>query len=102
MSATVNVGLLGFGMAGRLFHAPFISNVAEMKLKKIKANRPESVALAQQRYPETEIVATEQGIFEDKTIDLVVIATANPTHFSLAKAALKAGKHVLVDKPFTI
>ncbi|MBJ6117856.1 oxidoreductase [Pontibacter sp. BT310] len=102
MAVTINVGLIGFGMSGRLFHAPFIANLAGLKLKKIKANRPESIALAQQQYPETEIVATEQDIFEDETIDLVVIATANPTHYSLAKAALQANKHVIVDKPFTI
>ncbi|MER2999433.1 oxidoreductase [Pontibacter populi] len=102
MAATIHVGLLGFGMAGRLFHAPFIANVAGLKLKKIKANRPESVALARLRYPKTEIVASEQDIIEDETIDLVVVATANPTHYNLAKAALLAGKHVLVDKPFTI
>jgi scyllo-inositol 2-dehydrogenase (NADP+) len=102
MAAILNVGLLGFGMAGRLFHAPFIKNVPGFRLSKIKANRPESIALANQRYPEAVIVADEQEIFADPSIDLVVIATANPTHYSLAKAALLADKHVLVDKPFTI
>ncbi|WP_238395806.1 oxidoreductase [Pontibacter pudoricolor] len=102
MEVTINVGLLGFGMSGRLFHAPFISNVAGLNLQKIKASRPESIALARQRYPETMIVETVEAIFEDEMIDLVVIATANPTHYSLAKAALLAGKHVLVDKPFTV
>lgn len=102
MTQTIHVGLLGFGMAGRLFHAPFITNVPGLQLKKIRANRPESINLAQQRYPEAEIVATDQAVFDDPAVDLVVIATANPTHYSLAKAALLAGKHVLVDKPFTI
>ncbi len=102
MNNIIHVGLLGFGMAGRLFHAPFISNVPGLKLKKIKTNRIESIELARQRYPTTGIVATEQEIFTDPEIDLVVIATANPSHYSLAKAALLAGKHVLVDKPFTI
>lgn len=89
-------------MAGRIFHAPFIANVPGLKLTKIKANREESVALAKQRYPEAEVVPQEQDIFGDASIDLVVVATANATHFALAKAALQAGKHVLVDKPFTI
>ncbi|WP_276495969.1 oxidoreductase [Pontibacter litorisediminis] len=102
MSKNINVGLLGYGMAGRIFHAPFISTVPGLNLKKIKANRAESVELARQRYPHVEVVAQEQDIFGDASIDFVVIATANPTHFSLAKAALQAGKHVLVDKPFTI
>ena len=102
MDQTVNVGLLGFGMAGRIFHAPFISIVPGLHLKKIKANRPESIALAEKRYPLTEIVSSENEIFNDDAIDLVVIATTNPTHYPLAKAALQAGKHVLVDKPFTV
>ncbi|TPE45934.1 oxidoreductase [Pontibacter mangrovi] len=102
MSKTINVGLIGFGMSGRIFHAPFISNTTGLQLKKIKANRPESVALARQRFPEAEVVPQEQDIFGDERIDLVVVASANPTHYKLAKAALEAGKHVLVDKPFTI
>ena len=102
MNQPLQVGLLGFGMSGRLFHAPFIASVPGLRLKKIKANRPESIKLALQRYPDAEVVATEQDILSDASIDLVVVATANPTHYSLAKAALLAGKHVLVDKPFTI
>ncbi|MCX2739297.1 oxidoreductase [Pontibacter anaerobius] len=102
MNQKINVGLLGFGMAGRIFHAPFISNVPGLHLKKIRANRAESVELANRRYPEAKVVPDEQDILGDETIDLVVIATANPTHYTLAKAALQAGKHVLVDKPFTI
>ncbi len=102
MAKTIHVGLIGFGMAGRLFHAPFITAVAGLNLRKIKANRPESINYAKQHYPDAVVVATEQEIFEDATIDLIVIATANPTHYTLAKAALQAGKHVLVDKPFTI
>ncbi|OKL41482.1 oxidoreductase [Pontibacter flavimaris] len=102
MNQPINVGLLGFGMAGRTFHAPFISNVPGLRLKKIKANREESIALARTRFPEAEVVPSEEDVFSDKSIDLVVIATANPTHYPLAKAALQAGKHVLVDKPFTI
>ncbi|PTX20171.1 putative dehydrogenase [Pontibacter mucosus] len=102
MNQSINVGLLGFGMAGRTFHAPFISNVPGLHLKKIKVNREESIALARTRFPEAQIVPSEEDIFSDASIDLVVIATANPTHYPLAKAALQAGKHVLVDKPFTI
>lgn len=102
MNQNINVGLIGFGMAGRIFHAPFIHNIPGLRLRKIRANRKESVELAQQRYPDAEVVSHEADILQDSSIDLVVVATANPTHFGLAKAALEAGKHVLVDKPFTI
>lgn len=102
MDKKINVGLLGYGMAGRIFHAPFIANVPGLALKKIRANRPESVALANQRYPEVEVVSSEEDILNDESIDLVVVATASPSHYKMAKAALQAGKHVLVDKPFTV
>lgn len=102
MNHPIHVGLIGFGLAGRTFHAPFIQHVPALKLHKIRANRPESVSAAQTLYPKAGVVASEEDIFADDKIDLVVIATANSTHFPLAKAALKAGKHVLVDKPFTI
>ncbi|RIJ41633.1 oxidoreductase [Pontibacter oryzae] len=102
MDKKINVGLLGFGTAGRIFHAPFISNVPGLVLKKIRANRAESVELANQRYPETEVVSSEEAIFNDESIDLVVVATSSPSHYAMAKAALQAGKHVLVDKPFTV
>jgi scyllo-inositol 2-dehydrogenase (NADP+) len=98
----LNVGLLGFGMAGRVFHAPIINAVPGLRLKKIRAGRPESVALAQERYPEAAVVPDDQSILGDDSIDLVIVATTNATHYSLAKAALLAGKHVVVEKPFTV
>lgn len=102
MKKDINVGLIGFGMAGRLFHAPFISNVPGLHLKKIRETRPENIKIINTFYPESEIVNNSQEILSDQSIDLVVVATPNTTHFDLAKEALKAGKHVLVDKPFTI
>lgn len=99
---TIPIGLLGFGMAGRVFHAPFISAVEGLKLYKIKANRPASIDLAKKLYPATEVVSDTVAILEDETIDLVIVATTNETHYSLAKAALEAGKHVVVEKPFTV
>jgi predicted dehydrogenase len=102
MEEKINVGLLGFGMAGRVFHAPFISSIPGFRLLKIRANRPESIELAQATYPSAEIVGDEKAILEDENIDLVVVATTNATHYTLAKAALRAGKHVVVEKPFTV
>ena len=102
MQNILNVGLLGFGMAGRVFHAPIISAIEGLRLKKIRAGRPESIALAQAVYPGAEVVPDDQGILQDESIDLVVVATTNSTHYSLAKAALMAGKHVVVEKPFTV
>ena len=102
MNKKVNVGLIGYGMAGQVFHAPVISSIPGLLLASIRETRPENIRLAQSRYPEAQIVADSQAILADAAIDLVVLATPNTTHFSLARQALLAGKHVVVDKPFTI
>lgn len=102
MSKLINVGLIGFGMAGSVFHAPFITNVPGLHLSKIRETRQENIAVANKRYPEATIVDNVKAIFEDAAIDLVVLATPNSSHLSLAKEALQAGKHVVVEKPFTV
>lgn len=102
MSKLINVGLVGFGMAGSVFHAPFITNVPGLRLTKIRETRSANIAVANERYPEAEIVKDVKAIFEDAAIDLVVLATPNSSHLSLAKEALQAGKHVVVEKPFTV
>ena len=102
MNKKVNVGLIGYGMAGQVFHAPVLSSIPGLLLASIRETRPENIRLAQSRYPEAQIVADSQAILADAAIDLVVLATPNTTHFSLARQALLAGKHVVVDKPFTI
>ncbi|HEY0272542.1 MAG TPA: Gfo/Idh/MocA family oxidoreductase, partial [Chitinophaga sp.] len=98
----LNVGLIGFGPGGRIFHAPFITNVPGLHLKRIREKRPENIALIKARYPNTEIVPEAGDIINDPSIDLVVVATPNSSHLPLAKEALLAGKHVVVEKPFTI
>ena len=102
MNRSFNVGLIGYGIAGQVFHAPMIKCIKEFNLKKIRETKQNNIQLATQRYPEVEIVADSNWIISDDSIDLVVLATPNTSHFSLAKEALTAGKHVVVDKPFTI
>ncbi len=102
MSNKLNVGLIGFGMSGSVFHAPFITNVPGLHLAKIRETRPENIAVANGRYPDAEIVQEAKAVFEDPAIDLVVLATPNASHLPLAKEALQAGKHVVVEKPFTV
>ncbi|MEI6945818.1 oxidoreductase [Paraflavisolibacter sp. H34] len=102
MNKLVNVGLVGFGMAGRIFHAPTISCVPGLRLKKIRQTNAANLPLINSRYPGTEVVPAATDIFSDADIELVVIGSPNATHYSLAKEALLAGKHVVVDKPFTV
>ncbi len=99
MSRSVNVGLVGYGMAGRVFHAPVISAVPQLRLAAIVERHGDA---SRQRYPGVAVVKDASEIFGNKDIELAVIATPNATHFDLARAALLAGKHVVVDKPFTV
>jgi scyllo-inositol 2-dehydrogenase (NADP+) len=94
----VRVGLIGFGMAGQAFHAPVIRGVQGMELACILERHGSK---AKERYPEVRVARTLDELFSDKTIALCVIATSNDSHFALAKACLEAGRHVVVDKPFT-
>ena len=101
MSDVIQVGLIGYGMAGQVFHAPMITSISGLELSLIRETRPDNIALAQSRYPSAIIVSDSEAILNDPNIDLIVIATPNTVHFSLAKQALLLGKHVVIDKPFT-
>jgi scyllo-inositol 2-dehydrogenase (NADP+) len=102
MKKKINVGLIGYGIGGQVFHAPLLTCVDGLMLKKIRVNNPSDAALANKRYPQVELVKDSKDIINDPTIDLVIITSPNTLHFALATEALNAGKHVVVDKPFTI
>jgi predicted dehydrogenase len=93
------VALIGYGNAGRIFHAPLISGVPELALACICSSKPDAV-LAD--WPQVRVVAAPEAVFADPQMEVVVIATSNASHYPLAKAALLAGKHVVVDKPCTV
>ena len=95
--AEIGVAVIGFGLAGRVFHAPFVSAVPGLKLEAIVQRRGEEAAKA---YPDARILRSFEDALSDAAVQLVVVATPNETHFELARKALQAGKHVVVDKPF--
>src|SRR3546814_9474374 len=101
MNKVINVGLSGFGVAGQVFHAPVITSVDGLRLHRVTARKPEQQSLLRERYPEAIPVGSAEELIQADDIDLVVVATSNEVHHSLAKAALLAGKHVVVEKPFT-
>lgn len=102
MGNKIQVGLIGYGMAGQVFHAPIINSVSGLNLAKIRETKAPNITLAKDRYAQAQIVNDSQDILTDPGIDLVVIATPNTSHYTLAKEALLSGKHVVVDKPFTV
>ncbi|HLX90032.1 MAG TPA: Gfo/Idh/MocA family oxidoreductase [Puia sp.] len=102
MNKTIQVGLIGYGMGGQLFHAPFIDAIDGLNLKKIRTTKPEQIELAKKRYPNVMVVSDVEEIFKDSSIELVVITTPNHLHFPIARKALMDEKHVVIDKPFTV
>lgn len=102
MTTSIRTGIIGYGLSGRVFHAPFIDVVDGYELTKISTRKPESVSLINRRYPSTVVVPDGQDIIDDPAIDLVIVTSPNTDHFRWAKAALLAGKHAVVEKPFTV
>jgi scyllo-inositol 2-dehydrogenase (NADP+) len=94
----VDVGVVGFGLAGRAFHAPIIHAVPGLRLAAIVQRSGNS---AREAYPAVKIVRDLDELLAIESISLVAIATPNETHFPFAKRCLEAGRHVVVDKPFT-
>lgn len=95
----INVGLIGYGMASSVFHAPFITATPGLNLTKVFERKS---SLSKDEYPSVEVVRDIDELLRDESIDLIVVATPNSTHFELAKRALAAGKNVIVEKPFTL
>lgn len=94
----IEVGLVGFGLAGRAFHAPVIRAVPGLHLAAIVQRTGNE---AGEKYPDVRIVRSLDELLAIRGIRLVVIATPNDTHYSFARQCLEAGRDVLVDKPFT-
>lgn len=93
----IDVGLIGFGLAGRFFHAPIISAVPGLRLAGIVQRRGAEAALL---YPNARILKSVDELLSMEQIRLVVVATPNDTHVSLTQLCLAAGRDVVVDKPF--
>jgi scyllo-inositol 2-dehydrogenase (NADP+) len=94
----IDVGLIGFGLAGRNFHAPVIHAVPGLKLAAILQRTGDEAA---RTYTDVRVVRTLEELLSIDSIQLIVIATPNQTHFPLAVQCLEAGRDVVVDKPFT-
>ena len=92
----MNVGLVGFGFGGQVFHAPIIRAVAGLRLTTIvrRSGDPDP------RYPDVAFVRSVDELLA-RPIDLVVVVTSNTSHHPIARQCLLAGRHVVVDKPFT-
>lgn len=94
----IRAGLVGFGMAGRVFHGPLLSSVEGIELA---AAMERSTNRAAERYPDVKIYRSLEEMLADGSLDLFVVATPSATHFEVAREILLAGKNLVVDKPMS-
>lgn len=94
-----HVALVGYGFVGKTFHAPLIAATPGLVLHTVVSSDPAKV-LAD--HPAAKVAPDLATALADPAVDLVVIATPDPLHAAQALAALEAGKHVVIDKPFAV
>ena len=99
MTTSLQVALVGYGFVGKVFHAPLITAVDGLALHTVVSSNADAV---QADFPDVRVAPSLDVALADPTIDIVVIATPNALHAPQAHAAFDAGKHVVVDKPFTV
>ncbi len=97
-NSKIKVGLASFGMSGRIFHAPFIEKNPNFELKLILERTKSN---SKELYPNANIVRTFEELINNKEVTLIVVNTPTYLHFEMAKLALEAGKHVVLEKPMT-
>jgi scyllo-inositol 2-dehydrogenase (NADP+) len=99
MTKPINTALLSYGMSGEVFHGPLLMANPGFHLSAVVQRKSDS---AHQHYPSIKVIRTVDEVIQDPDIELVIVNTPNETHFPFAVKAMEAGKHVVVEKPFTV
>ena len=97
MAKKIQTGLLSYGMSGEVFHGPLLEAHPGFEIARVWQRNPSKPV--KHSYP---IASQYDELLNDGSIDLIIVNTPNDSHFSFAASALKAGKHVVVEKPFTV
>ena len=95
----IRVGLIGFGFVSKTFHVPLLNATDGYRITAVSSSRPGDVRGV---LPDVEVVSDPKVLSTHPDVDLVVIASPNETHARLAETAMRVGRNVVVDKPFTI
>ncbi len=95
----IKTGIASYGMSGMVFHAPLLHVNPGFDIVKIVER---SYKGSKERYPNVDIAPSYEALLQDKKIELIIVNTPDATHFEFCKKAIEAGKHVVVEKPFTI
>lgn len=100
-AAPIRTAVVGFGISGKVFHAPLIAADPDYSLDVIVTADPARAGQAARIYPNARVVPTAEALFKlAPELDLVILGTPPLTHFDLAATAIAHGLHVVVDKPF--
>lgn len=99
MKTEINIALASYGMSGRVFHAPLIDQNERLILYSVLERTPKD---SKKRYKEVVLYNDYTKMLQDEAIDAVVINTPDALHFEMSKQAIEYGKHVIVEKPFTV
>src|SRR5687768_10866181 len=100
-ASRIRTAVVGFGVSGKVFHAPLIAADPGYSLDVIVTADPARAAEAARLYPQARVVPTPEALFAlSGDLDLVILGTPPLTHFDLASTAIAHGLHVVVDKPF--
>lgn len=97
----LNIGIIGYGLSGKVFHAPIIESLDGLNLAGIVTRNKKRTLEITNKYPRTQVFSSPEELFGDKKIDCIVISVPNEYHFKLAKLALEHKKHVILEKPMT-
>lgn len=99
MNKIIHTGICSYGMSGKLFHAPFIQNHPGYELTAIVERHNND---SRERYPNSKIYRSVEELLADDSIELIIVNTPTHLHYENAKAALTAGKNIVIEKPFTV
>lgn len=95
----IKTGICSYGMSGKLFHAPFVHNHPGFELSAIvERSKNES----REKYPDSKLYRSVEELIADDSLQLIIVNTPVQTHFEYAAKAIRAGRHVIVEKPFTV
>jgi scyllo-inositol 2-dehydrogenase (NADP+) len=98
----IGIGIVGYGLAGRLFHAPYIDAVDGLRIRAIATSHPDRRAQAASEHPDAAIVGSVDALVDHPDVEVVVVVTPNRSHAAIGTRALAAGRHVVVDKPIAM
>jgi predicted dehydrogenase len=100
--ADLRVAIIGYGLSGRVFHAPLIAATRGLTVTSVVTSSPERQAQVAADHPQARLLSSAERVWERDDHDLVVVATPNDTHAALATAAIDRGLPVVVDKPMAV